>query len=416
MIAVIVEAALRSLALAAAVWVGVAALRVRQAQVEKMIWTTVLAGAVAMPVVMQWKLTPLFPTASFALPEIALRVVGVGSPSRWHAMIALIYTSVSLALLARLAIGFGRMWWVRWGALRIQDDWAQAADVRVAGRLSSPVTFGSTILLPTSYMSWSEAKRSAVLAHEGAHVRHRDCQIQWLAAVHECVFWFSPLAWWLRRHLAELAEHTSDDTVLRGRADRADYAAVLLEAAQARHTARIAVSMASGCVARRIERILSGECAGRNPARWQRALAIALVLPVIALAAAGAHVKGADAPRAQSAAAPGGRLAMNTAEPQIVTTAAAGDLEKWYPEAAKRAGVDGLVQITVTLDEAGRASDTLVISEYPPGMGFGAAASGLVHGFTYANPTAHPAAITFNVKFELDRSVKPKTTQFESPP
>jgi hypothetical protein len=67
-----------------------------------------------------------------------------------------------------------------------------------------------------------------------------------------------------------------------------------------------------------------------------------------------------------------------------------------------------------SLCRAGRATDTLVVSEYPPAMGFGAAASGLVHGFTYVNPTAHPAVITFNVKFELDRSVNSKTTPFDS--
>jgi len=306
------------------------------------------------------------------------------------------------------------MWWVRRGAVRIQETWAQGIDVRVAETLSNPLTFGSTILLPATYTAWSEAKRSAVLAHENAHVRHRDCQIQWIAAVHECVFWFSPLAWWLRWHLAELAEHASDDAVVQGSGDRADYAALLLEAARARSTARIAMSMASGRVARRIERILSDKYPSRAPANWQRALGIALVLPAIALAAAAAPVKSADAAQEQSTSTPGTRLAMNATEPRIVATSSGEDLKKWYPEPAKQAGSDGLVQITVTLDEHGRATDTLVISESPVGMGFGAAASGLVHSFTYANPTGHPAAITFNVKFELDRGIQSKTTDFES--
>ena len=411
----IVESALRSLALAAAVWAGLVVLRVRNPQLEKTIWTTVLAGAIAMPAVAQWRLTSVFPSTSFALPEIAIRAADIDAPDRWHMLIVSIYVAVSLALLARLAVGFGRMWRVRRDAVRIQETWTLGTDVRVAETLSNPLTFGSTILLPTNYTSWSEAKRSAVLAHENAHVRHRDCQIQWIAAAHECVFWFSPLAWWLRWHLAELAEHASDDAVVRGNGDRADYAALLLDAARARPNARIAMSMARGRVTRRIERILSDEYPSRTPANWQRALGIALVLPAIALAAAAAPVKGADAAQAQNAVTPRTRLAMNAAEPRIVATGSGEDLKKWYPESAKQAGTDGLVQITVTLDEHGRATDTLVISESPVGMGFGAAASGLVHSFTYANPTGHPAAITFNVKFELgDRPLESKTTDFES--
>jgi hypothetical protein len=411
----IVESALRTLALAAAVWAGLVLLRVRNPQLEKIIWTTVLAGAIAMPAVVQWRLTSVFPSASFALPAIAIRAADIGPPDRRHMLIVLIYTPVFLALLARLAIGFGRMWWVRRGAVRIHETWAQGTDVRVAETLSNPVTFGSTILLPANYTSWSNAKRSAVLAHECAHVRHLDCQIQWIAAIHECVFWFSPLAWWLRWHLAELAEHASDDAVIRGSGDRADYAALLLEAARARPTTGIVMSMASGRVARRIERILSDDYPSRTPSTWQRALGIALVLPAMALAAAAAPVKGADATQPQSTSTPRTRPAMNATEPRIVATASSEDLKKWYPEPAKQAGSDGLVQITVTLDTAGRATDTLVISESPVGMGFGAAASGLVHIFTYANPTGHPAAITFNVKFELgDRPLESKTTDFES--
>jgi hypothetical protein len=74
------------------------------------------------------------------------------------------------------------------------------------------------------------------------------------------------------------------------------------------------------------------------------------------------------------------------------------------PSEAQRRGVNGLVQITVTLDGAGRATDTLILSETPAGMGFGAAASGLAHKFIYSNPTGHSASVTYKVKFELDSS------------
>ncbi len=64
-------------------------------------------------------------------------------------------------------------------------------------------------------------------------------------------------------------------------------------------------------------------------------------------------------------------------------------------------GVEGDVQITVTLDREGRATDTLILSEAPLDQGFGAAASQLAHLFTYANPTGHAAAVTYHIKFAL---------------
>jgi hypothetical protein len=63
------------------------------------------------------------------------------------------------------------------------------------------------------------------------------------------------------------------------------------------------------------------------------------------------------------------------------------------------------VQITVTLDDAGRATDTLVLSETPLGMGFGSAASELAHVFKYSNPTGRSANLTYHIKFALDRQV-----------
>jgi TonB family protein len=218
------------------------------------------------------------------------------------------------------------------------------------------------------------------------------------------------LAWWLRRHLAELAEHASDDVVLERNADRAGYATVLLEVAQERSTKWIAVSMANGCVAKRIERILSEERSGRIPARWHRLLAIASVIPVIALAADATAI---DPLNAQNV--PGESLfGMSTAYPHIVSSPPLEELKKYYPPAAARDGIDGDVQITVTLDEAGRATDTLVLSETPAAMGFGAAASELAHVFKYSNATGRSASVTYRIKFALDRSVPSQSAKSDT--
>ncbi len=298
-------------------------------------------------------------------------------------------------------------------------------EVRTSG--SPPIslarwTFGATILLPTEQSTWSDTKRLAILTHEQEHVRTMDCYVQWLAVVHTCLFWFSPLSWWLRKHLAVLAEHSSDDAVLRARMDRADYAEVLLEAAQSPGNMRGTMSIASGSVEARIERVLSGRKPDDLPGLARRVLVVAFLLPVVALAANAADLKaGATSLRSalpaanpQQANPPQPLFGMDSAAPRIISTGPPGTLELWYPKDAKAAGTNGLVRIAVTLDAAGRATDTVVLSEVPDGQGFGAAASGVVHEFTYANPTGHLTTLTFNVKFELAPS-HPGTTNVESP-
>jgi beta-lactamase regulating signal transducer with metallopeptidase domain len=417
MITVIAEAAVRSLALAGLVWLAIKVLRIRNPHIEKSIWTTVLVGALAMPVLMQCTLAPQIRIASKALPSISITGAMLPTLEPSLQVAVAIYVVVASTLLLRLAIAFRHVWQIRRDSSPLHESWTRGADVRVAASLSSPVTFGSTILLPMDHSAWTATKRLAVLAHEREHVRTLDCQVQWLAAVHSCVFWFSPLSWWLRQHLANLAEHSSDDAALRETTDRATYATILLEAAQAGANVRATMPIARGNVAQRIDRVLSGRKPDEIPSLWQRAFAVILLLPALALAAESTGVKiGERSTPAQSATntaeAPFG---MKSAEPHIVSST--GPLEAWYPQEAKRKHANGLVRIAVSLDASGRLVDALVISETPDGMGFGTAASGLAHEFTYANPTGHPTTFSFNVKFALrdaGESGHYGTTNFES--
>jgi hypothetical protein len=159
-----------------------------------------------------------------------------------------------------------------------------------------PVTLGvwhPIILLPTAWRAWSEEKFQAVLAHELSHVVRKDALTRALAAIHRGVFWFSPLAWWLERHLAALAEQASDDAALRTMADRTLYAEVLLGfygdlQGAAGRVRWEGVAMTSGKQAlRRVDRILDSSrrlSAGLRKPAW---VALALLgAPVIYLLAA----------------------------------------------------------------------------------------------------------------------------------
>ena len=80
-----------------------------------------------------------------------------------------------------------------------------------------PLTVGwlrPKVLLPAGWERWPEDKLQAVLAHERIHVRRGDWAVGVLAGLNRSIFWFHPLAWWLERQLAQLAEQASDDAAL----------------------------------------------------------------------------------------------------------------------------------------------------------------------------------------------------------
>jgi beta-lactamase regulating signal transducer with metallopeptidase domain len=49
------------------------------------------------------------------------------------------------------------------------------------------------------------------------HVRRADWAIAMLEGLNRRLFWFHPLAWWVERQLASLAEQACDDAALRRR-------------------------------------------------------------------------------------------------------------------------------------------------------------------------------------------------------
>ena len=324
MLALLAESALRSLLLGGAVWAGLKLLRVRNPHVQMTAWTMVLVASLAMPALMRLvTVTLVAPPAPLAeimwpapgapaqaeqlapdltqppefAPAAEARAV---SPSRdsmtdaverqapdWRMLATVAYVLVAGVLLLRLLIGLVLTWRLARAARPVRAGWTGGTDVRVSDVVGVPVTFGSTILLPSEYVGWGPAKRRAVLTHEAAHVAHGDFYVLVLAALNRAVFWFNPFAWWQLVRLAELAEIISDDAALEAVADRPSYAGILIELARRVQRAPAALAMARPCTVRqRVERILAARAL---PARlgWRRRMLVAgALVPLVALCAA----------------------------------------------------------------------------------------------------------------------------------
>ena len=279
------EPAVRSLVLAALAGLGLALARAKDATVRLAVWTAVLYASLAMPFLARLAPTigvplPAFLAARSALPSVQggirgavigpqMQVVGAssllapsyvktalgqpkGSPQRrpkltisWQLTAVALYLLIAAVLLGRLAVGwyFSRRLILLstpirdGGGLRFLIEQSRRWGIRTAPGLAEspavavPVTLGwrrPLILLPQAWRGWREEKTQAVLAHELSHVVRKDTRTLALAAIHRSIFWFNPLAWWLERHLAVLAEQASDDAALSTGADRVLYANVLL--------------------------------------------------------------------------------------------------------------------------------------------------------------------------------------------
>ena len=243
----------------------------------------------------------------FRVPAIALdsrtRASAGGNTSRvtragWGEIAFLIYATVALALLIRIAVGCivtTRLWMRASPIADIAYLSHGEGRARSSRHVTSPVTVGSGILLPHDYRSWDGEKLRIVLAHESSHVRQGDFYLQLCAAIYAAVFWFSPLGWWLQRVLCDLSEAISDRAAVHEAANHASYAQVLLEFAAMPRTIRIGVAMARrGRLSNRIDRLLDEGSFRRAFAGGRgRIAAAALLVPLALFASTSLRVQAA---------------------------------------------------------------------------------------------------------------------------
>jgi hypothetical protein len=275
---------------AAALW---AARGRRTAAMQHAVWTAVTVGMLTLfvfgsalprlPVKVLRSEVVLAPRSTEMTRPIALEGVPRHAPIQASAprevdWFELGYAAIALALLARFAVG---MFLVR----RLIAGSTPLGRFHESSRISVPLTVGwlrPVILLPIDWRQWDRAKLDAVLAHESAHSMRHDGLIAALAGVNRCLFWFHPLAWWLERRLAFLAEFACDEACVAATGDREEYARLLVEmarvvdASSGRLRGHALTMAASSHIARRIESILQERRVFSKGLSWTGWAAVAL--------------------------------------------------------------------------------------------------------------------------------------------
>jgi beta-lactamase regulating signal transducer with metallopeptidase domain len=104
-------------------------------------------------------------------------------------------------------------------------------ELRLSLREDGPMAWGffqPVILLPKNSLTWPRARLQAVLLHELAHIRRRDCLTQMLSLVACAVYWPNPLMWIGARALRCEAEISADDAVIASGVKQSAYAGELV--------------------------------------------------------------------------------------------------------------------------------------------------------------------------------------------
>ncbi len=398
----LVNAALRMLLVGAVAWLVLRAFRTRNPQVEALIWRMTLLASLALPLLLYWGMAPRFD--AFDLPTSALMIVAAGTPTADAAATAAsvlplprlmlaIYLAVALMLIARLAAGLARMWRVSRAARPMAGD-----DVRISEHVRGPATFGSVILLPADAPEWDRARLDVVLTHERAHVRSRDGYWSWLAQLHAAIFWFSPLAWWLRKRLDALAETISDDAVVSARHDPVAYAALLLDFARHPDSRSVAMSVAKSNVSGRIERLLARTSPSVAPPKVARWAVFASLVPIVVLAASTPNAAPSQPARASAesdAPPPSARSGILRRAPNP---------DDYYPAVARHERVAGFAVVEVDLDALGQLVDARIVQVDPAEQryGFADAALQVARNSQFGVLDQQPSTFRFKVKFSLD--------------
>jgi beta-lactamase regulating signal transducer with metallopeptidase domain len=310
----LISASIRICGLALVAFVSLSVFRIRSSAARHAMWTVVLIGMllqiplemVAPPILLKTLPSlpaPTQPRVISAPPSTsAARTNAATSDARdavkfgrisWRATVTRIYLVISLLLFLRLAVGY---WGLRKIVRRSTPIPSLGPNVFESTRVVVPGSVGglrANILLPRAWRDWDGAKLGAVLAHERAHIQRYDWLTHLASRINICIFWFHPLAWWIDRELARLAEEACDDVAVSETKDIEEYAATLVDiartaAANGGFLSWTVISMATDSnVTRRVNRILKMAFQVPKPfGRSARAALFVFSVPVIYLSAA----------------------------------------------------------------------------------------------------------------------------------
>lgn len=215
---------------------------------------------------------------AMAMPDARSEAVDAGYSFRQVAVT--IWLMVALGLVLRLLAGLATLrQWVRNGRqaefpalnrIMVGGGVPPTTRLLVSDEVPAPLSFGwrrPVIMLDLATLA-DLPNAEAVVAHEAAHLARGDWPRLVAARLAVALFWFNPFVWLLERLYLQSVEEAADAQAA-GVVDPACYAQALLNVARNASVPLGANSIASGSLARRIRRLLSGGGRSRWDGPWR---------------------------------------------------------------------------------------------------------------------------------------------------
>lgn len=258
-------------------------LRGWDAAVRHMVCLAALASAITVPLFALWSPQWSFLISMPAGPGVDAVANRVGfAPWNWPIAVLILWVLGALGMTLRAAGGWLLLLRTRGGSRYF--PYGDRAEVRMAD-VTTPFTCGvfrPLILLPLDATEWSAVRLRAVILHESAHVRRRDCLARYIAQASRALLWWNLLAWMSAARLYNEQELACDDAVLSAGVAPEDYARALLDTArECSSSLLLGCAMSGSSVLRaRLEHLFVWRPEGRRATR-RTALVIPLLLALM---------------------------------------------------------------------------------------------------------------------------------------
>ncbi len=257
--------------------------------------------------------------------------------------------------------------------------------------ISMPFTWGifrPKIYLPEAILSWPDQELRALLLHEFAHIKRKDLWVIPFQNVLQILFFFHPLVWLANRQLSRYREQACDDFAIHWlQGNRVNYGKLLLKSiSQTTHLMQVPVltsyfHQSKKFIIQRFNYLLNRKETVMIHFNLLQKLAIIAVLIVgVALSCQ------------QQATSP---VEKTMPQPPVPPPSASGDASLFvpydqppmpiggfeaiqrnivYPEAARKAGIEGITIVYVHVNEKGIIDSTKILQSSDPIYGCAEAA------------------------------------------
>jgi TonB family protein len=339
------------------------ALRLTMPRARLAFWHILLAACLLLPMFAPKRQEVVTVRPQVSATTFATVMPAGSAPSRpipWNQIALGLLAAGGVIRLCGLGLGLWRLRQYRRRSQPLQQptSWAVEAHLRISEDVTSPVTFGfidPVVLLPANFPEMERSTQEAILCHEILHVRRKDWLVMLSEELVRGIFWFHPAIWWLLGEIGLAREQVVDRQAIEMTRSREEYVDALLAIAGAAPTLDLAPAplfLRKRHLKQRVVSILKEVRMSKT--RSTSALAAGLgilaaacwfVTMTFPLAAAPQNVS--DAPGVSVDVGNSGMMHRSSVP---------------YPDAARRAKVEGAVLVEAMLDGTGNVVDAHVLS------------------------------------------------------